>query len=409
MRNFFKDLLKPTNQSISRPGEITFFDGQGNTITIGDSSEITIPAFTQAADLITEQLLSLPIQVLNEQDEVVEGETPITVLENGVRDFMTGYDSKKFLYSHLVRYGDAFAVKQIGGRSRNILTQLIPATIEDYSEVKLTNVRVGNVTRQLPRYKLRRIDESKSRPERYSTKEIVHIKGRNFDGLLSFNPSKRAKELLKPLIAARELLEMSLITGSSLRDIVEINYDELKKLTASDQADLYALIGQAIKGDKAMPRGVGVLPSGAHLRRRDSTGLIDQTLLDLETKEIENIARLFNLSARYLGVSGNIRVELELQNQTEDLLNITLSPYIRSIEDALTRLLPEGQYVKLDLTEIAKGTMIQRAEIATTLTAGRLMTREEARKYLGLSETPVGEMIEMLPGQMPNDAAGGDA
>ena len=412
--NFFSKLLapdKPRNQ-VSAPGEVTFFDGQGNTIEIdlfGDDIGIDVPAFNQAADLITEQLLSLPIEVMGENDEVMEDHPLLQVLDKGLPSFgMTGYDVLKMLYSDLVRKGDAFAIVQRGGADRRELVSFIPALLAENTTTEFVNTQQGNVTRRAPRYSLQRIDEVKERAERYTPEELLHFKGRNFNGLLSFNPSKQAKKMLKPIRAARELIAASLEGGASVRDLIEINNEMLDGLSNTEIKELYTHISKALTVNKSLPKAVGVLPYGTMLRKRDSTGLLDQTLMELEIREIENIARLFNLSARYLGISRNIRVSQELQTQSEDLINITLAPYIRSIEETLDNFVGENEWVKLSTTEAAKGTTQQRAQTAIQLAQARLITRDEAREYVGWPEQPEGEFVELMPGQVANDGQTGE-
>ena len=376
---------------------IPFIDEKTGEVKNSDQkNNNTVPALNQAVGLIVNALLSFPIKI-EKPDGEEDTEHEFNPILQDPNPFLGRDETYRKLYTNLVYSGDAFAPIIRGGRPVKIIG-FMPADLMDAQWYHKTDRQ----NRRYPKYKLQRVDEpAPSTDTYYEAKELVRFHSMGFDGLKSWNPAIAVKTATDPIVAVRNLITNTVTKASGIRDIVQTDSELLKGLDEEQMKEFYRSINNALYGTKT----TGIFPAGATLMQRTGVGLIDSSMIALEEAEIVNIARIFNIAPRYLGITRNIRVSTELTEQSEDFLKITLSPHIRSIESGLRRLAAQAGYpelkIVLDTTEFARGSTATRAPLMTGLYQAGLVSQEEARSYIGFPEEMIGSPAPLLPGAMP--------
>jgi len=139
-----------------------------------------------------------------------------------------------------------------------------------------------------------------------------------------------------------------------------------------------------------------------------SAGAGDE-LINAREQIVNEVARIFRVPAHLINSKDGSNVYSNIESNGLAFIRHTLLPYIRRIEDGLTKLLPGKQLVKLDTEEYARGDMFSRVRTYQVAISSGLMTPNEARYrldlepyengdnfYLGLQGAPVDPAIPPL-------------
>lgn len=139
-----------------------------------------------------------------------------------------------------------------------------------------------------------------------------------------------------------------------------------------------------------------------------SAGAGDE-LIAAREQIVNEVARIFRVPAHLINSKDASNVYSNIESNGLAFIRHTLLPYIRRIEDGLTKLLPGKQLVKLDTEEYARGDMFSRVRTYQVAISSGLMTPNEARYrldlepyengdnfYLGLQGAPVDPAIPPL-------------
>ena len=381
-------------------GSVNFapdYSSEHKTYQVGGTSSAFVPAAWQAINTITKALVSLPITVVDKDSNPI-ADHPLT------KTFQSGgspLDSRiawEMVLRDFITHGNGFAILTFTGARADKLDEFEPAL---YHDSKWQPDAMG---KRYAEYSLRSIISNESEQAKpYETNDILHLKGDNFNGLISESPMEMAQSLMDTLNQTRAATDSALRTAITARNYIEITQEFFKDLTPDQVYGMYEKVLTVLaKTGKSLP----VLPAGAAIKSNYGPKIIDETLVSFHQFGVEEIARIFNIPARYLGATKNIRLRGELQETQEDFYRYCLQPRVNTIENSLTALLPIkdrrlGQRVKMETTAVTKGSFSSRVEIARQLYDSRLGSLEEAREYIGLPRDIDGERAALMPGQQP--------
>lgn len=141
------------------------------------------------------------------------------------------------------------------------------------------------------------------------------------------------------------------------------------------------------------------LTGGAGLER---IGITPEEAQFLETRrfQVEEIARLYGIPPHMVGaVERTTSWGTGIEQQSLGFLRFTLLPYIVRIEQALSLLLPRGQFVKLNQRTLLRGDARSEAEVATKLLTNGVVNFDYVAGLYELAPRPGGERY-MVPANM---------
>ena len=368
-------------------------------VTNGTVTSVDLPAVKQAVDVISNALANLPVRVVDRDGNEQKNTNLANILNKKPNDYMSPIQFRKFLYEQYVRTGNGFAVVNYNSISR------VPIS---FDPVFLERARWQTQPdgRNVAVYKLRKLNERTG--QEYTRDEIIHLTGDSYDGLLAKNPLQDVAPIAEGM---KQSMKMFLKSLSSVVNGVSYFEADMEKISDMGVADVSEYFEKAVAViEDSSKKGAAVLPLGIKHSGVVKSDAIDQTVLSYMQHSIEEIARIFNIGPRYLGVTRNVRISQELTQMGEDFLRVTLMPRVQHINYEYSRFLAKdnianGYEVKLDTTSVAKGTFRDLVETADKLYTSTLGTKDEGREYIGLQAVggEEGGFRTNIPGAAPEE------
>lgn len=180
--------------------------------------------------------------------------------------------------------------------------------------------------------------------------EMLHIKELMLPGQLR---GKSRIELVKEnlgLASALEQFAARFFSGSNSSGIIEYPGN----LTKEQAMDLAASFENEHKGLRKSHR-TGVLFGGAKFQRTTPDNNTSQ-FIESRKFAVEEIARVFRVPPSMLGViEPGASSYSSLEQNSINFVVHTLRPYIYKLEEAFTRLLPQGAFVKYNVDGLLRG------------------------------------------------------
>ena len=285
-------------------------------------------------------------------------------------------------------------------------TQLLMSLLLDGNHYAIvTRDRADNVLEMVPinpeKVQVRRNTDKSRRTyviegiEQSPSTEIQHIKGMMKAG---------ADTGMSPVEAARQSVGLGMAAvkyGAEFFD-GEGNMPGVIEIPGPVQGEVMQRMARQWQNRRSKSgRGQpGVLPNGASWK---PTGVTNEQAQFLETRKFQDgqiCAQMFLVDPSDLGipVEGSSLTYANLEARNIRRVQVTFLPWIVRIEAALTKLLPRGQFAKLNVNGLLRGDMTTRwatykiAEEVNTSAAARgdapVMTTEEMRDFEDLGPSP---------------------
>lgn len=150
----------------------------------------------------------------------------------------------------------------------------------------------------------------------------------------------------------------------------------------------------------------GVLSGGATANK---TGVDPDEAQMLQSREfaVEEVARLFKIPPAMLqSQKPGTAAYASREQDAIQFVTFTLLPYITSIEDHLSRLLPRGVRVKFNVDALTRASLIDRATAYSTLTQAGVMSDNEARALEDMPPKDGGDDIRVPLASIAAEDAG---
>ena len=167
--------------------------------------------------------------------------------------------------------------------------------------------------------------------------------------------------------------------------------------------DLTAEQAQVLKetwlGNHNRNRKPAVLTGG--LKWKAISASAGSELIEAREQIVNEIARVFRIPAHLLLSKDGSNVYSNIESNGLAFIRHTLLPWIRRIEDGLSTLLPNKQYVKLDTDEFARADQLSRVRAFQVAISSGVMTPNEARAKMDLEPYDGGDKFYLgLQGAM---------
>lgn len=329
--------------------------------------DLSLSSVFAAVEIISNSIAELPINVKTRQDnksDIVYDHNLYNVFNNNVQ---TKYMLMKMLIVDMLLYGNglAYIERDNNGKPVSII----------YCEHGTYNIYYDRLTRDLY-YTIQGINNGRIEPI-----NVIHFVKNSKDGVNGIGILNYAKNTI----------ELSKFTEKTSRDYFSGNCHLNGVLSTESKINTQQQREQIrdawIQANGNNGTGIAVLEYGMKYQPVSSNAKEAQ-MLESRLFNLQEVARFFSINPVLLGDLSHSSYSTIEASLLEFVLH-TLMPYIKLIEDELTRklILPSEKalYIDLDDNFILKSDKQSQANYLTTLKNAGIITINEARQQLGLN------------------------
>jgi HK97 family phage portal protein len=263
----------------------------------------------------------------------------------------------------MLQYGNAFIWKSYSGGTIDALYTLEAKAVQVYRDRATHQKRFSYGDRT------------------YTSRQILHIPGAFYDGLIGHSPAKYAANAIKMGVQLDEFASEAFNSGVSSRLAIDIS----EKFPNGATPDQVRGVATYIARNYAGPENAGkplILYDKMKADEISGTSNREQELLSAREYQERVISKVFNVPLSMLGDSEGAYGEFE-SRQIAFLL-YTLGPWIRRIEQYLSMLLTPSEsvsyYVEVDTNSLLKTNIEARTSAYRTMIQTGILSIDEVRK-----------------------------
>lgn len=369
-----------TGSMFSDAGLLRSLSSAGRTVTT--SNAIGISAYWAAIWLIADQGSSLPLRIFERRGNELEPATGGAVIPQWVSQpnpECSPTDVWSVVLAHMEGWGNAFLGKQISlGRV-----------------VALWPIHPDRVTVRRERgQKVFDVLEDDGGIYKYTSAEIVHIKGRSLDGFIGVSPIHVHRNTLGVALAlddfAGDTFRNRAIPPGILSVKGRITDPNTKDEMREEWHSRYGRGGATLDRDgEPRDRRIAILDEDARFEAL-SIPLVDAQFIEQRNYSVQDVARIVGVAPEDIGgESGGGMDYTNVQARRADLLQFRLWPRLKRIEGALlgdAALFPRAALLEphFDDTAFLRGDPREQYETLHIATGGKpILTQDEARGMVG--------------------------
>ena len=365
--------------------------GAGNAAgeTVNEQTALTCAAFKAAVAIIAETMASLPLDVFQRTGNGGRRLAPqywaFDLLHTEPNKKTSSFIWRETLQGHLGTYGNAYSV--IDRQSNGVITSLEQRS----PRPEETKPIIDDNDRLL--YELH--DKDGTNQEFIRPKDMLHIPGFGFDGIIGYNPVTLLREAIGGDLAAQRYVNELYANDGAPRGHYETTttlsepaYERMKKSfeNLSDHGNRH----------KSPILEEGMKWATAHLKPED--------VQMIETRKfgIEEIARFFRISPHLLqdlthGTFSNIT---ELGRQ---FIVFTMMPWLKRWQAEIDRkILGPGYFCEFNVNAFMQGDPKARSEYYKSMVFAGNMTRNEVRRLENYEDVgPDGDILFVPKNMIP--------
>lgn len=339
----------PTNNLYQYSGYPFFFGKSASGKFVNEFTALQTTAVYACVRILAESIASLPLHVYKYQNKGKERvpEHPLYfLLHDAPNDEMTSFVFRETLMAHLLLWGNAYAQIIRDGLGRVVgLYPLMP------NQMQVERDDGGKI---FYRYTLNGGEKSRDKKSFQvilQAKDVLHIHGMGFNGLIGFSPIAMARNAIGTTLAVEEFGSKFFENGARPSGILKhpglIKYPE--KLRESWQA---AYGGSSNTGKTA------VLEEGVTYESI-SIPPDDAQFLDSRKFQIAEIARIYRVPLHFLNELDRATFS-NIEQQSLEFVTYSLTPYVVRWEQALNKslLLPnerQNYFCKFNVDGLLRG------------------------------------------------------
>lgn len=352
-----------------------------NTFSSYSSSlAMRLSAVYRAVELISDSIAMLPINVMFEDGDGFKAkynEHPVTKLFNQQpNELMSKYQFIKLLLIDVMTNGNGFAyIKRNNSGDAVELIYLRPSTV---------TINYNELNRKLS-YRSSLIKGVTIEPC-----NMIHLIKYSSDGINGISVLHNAKNTLSICADTEKQAHNFFKSGCALNGILKVQ----GQLQDKQKEQIRSSWNQTYNGDGG---GLAVIQGNMDYQQV-SVNAADAQLLESRLFNISDIARFFGLSPVLLGDLSKSSYSTLEQSQLQ-FLSQCLQPYIVMLEQELTRKLFKPSELNLSINidekELIKTDKTALASYYVQMLQNGLMTANEIRKELGLSQIEGGDKTVM--------------
>jgi HK97 family phage portal protein len=328
-------------------------------VTVSPTTALSLVAVSRATSVLETAIMQIPVNVYRGNTALP---TPLWLETPDIENQISQAEWLGTTLIHMATYGNAYWHISRGPRGIVNLTNLHPADV---------SVSVDETGKIYYLYK------SKT----YTSANIKHIK-------LWHNPSSTSLLGEGPLQRHKSVLRSALDLHNYADNWFRTAAVPTGTLTTSEflSADVARQNKEAFVASQ-QERSIAVLSSGL---KYDSITLSPEQAQFLENQKFitRQIAMMFGVPTMYLGmgIEGQGMTYVNGNEDRSKLFEDGLQQYIVRIQQAITDLLPRGQYAEFNLTEFLRPNVKTRYESYAIGLTNNFLTVPEVREMEGMSE-----------------------
>lgn len=364
--------------------------GTRNNTTCG---ALNLSAVYRCTEIITNALAQLDIVV---KKKTARGKTTVVknhavnLLFEDKTNYLDKYTFIKMMIQSVIIKGNGFAYIQRDGSGT-------PTHLR-YLETQDVNI-IWHKERNELYYQIPILGKSKVLP-----KDILHFKLFSNDGIKGISILAHARRVIAIGGATDNQAEKFFSNGTALSGIISVP----QHMSGKQKQELLGSWNTIWSNGG---EGLAVVDGGASYQSI-SLSSKDSQMIESREFNVLDIARFFGVPASLLNVSG-FNGKNTLEDEQANLLVNTLMPYIRMVEaEFAKKLLNDNETnlkVILDTENYLRSNKASLSSYLTSLVQNGIMTVNEARKQLGLSEVENGDNLLIAYSDTAQNTIGNDS
>jgi len=365
-------------------------------INVNEKSAIGFTAVWSAVKILSEAVAGLPIQTFkqNGDSKELDRQNPIySLLHSEPNPWMTSFVFHQAMMTNVLLYGNAFAVIHKDASETPKWLEIIPP---------------DDVTISIKRQKWYKI---KGRDAKVPDRNMIHIPGLSYNGLLGKSPIMVCQESIGLGVAAEKFGATFFGNGANMTGVLEAPF----AMTPDQQKNLANSWDKKNKGlDKS--GGTAILEGGLKYTR---IGIPPEQAQFILTRkfQVTEIARIFNLPPHLIGDlerSTNNNIE----QQSIEFVQFSLMPWLRRFEQEYNRKLfkeieKSTSFVQFNVQGLLRGDAKARAEYYSKLWNLGTLSDNEIRAFENLNPIEGGDKhfvpLNMTPIENINNGKGNES
>lgn len=393
---------EPTN-STSGSSYSFFFGGSNSGKRVNERTSMQMTAVYSCVRILSEAIAGLPIHVYkyNEhggKEKAVE-HSLYQILHDEPNPEMTSFVFRETLMTHLLLWGNCYA--QIIRNGKGEVIALYPLMPDRMTVDRDEN---GNLY-----YKYNHsMDEAKTMPDSQvmlTQRDVLHIPGLGFDGLVGYSPIAMAKNAIGMAIACEEYGAKFFANGAAPSGVLE--HPGVLKDPSKVRESWTNTFGGSANSNK-----VAVLEEG--MKYTPISISPDQAQF-LETRkfQIDEIARIFRIPPHMIGDLEKSSFS-NIEQQSLEFVKYTLDPWVCRWEQGLKRaLLQESDkkdyFIKFNVDGLLRGDYESRMKGYATARQNGWMSANDIRELENLDRISAedgGDLYLVNGNMLPLNRAG---
>lgn len=382
----FKSRDKPKNATIG--SQYRFFLGSstsGKAVT--ERSAMQMSAVYSSVRILAEAVASLPLHLYKYKDKTkikAKDHSLYFLLHDEPNPEMTSFVFRETLMTHLLLWGNAYAQIIRNGKGEVIaLYPLMP------NKMSVDRIETGEI---IYKYAVSKEDPKmlKGRDVILKRKDVLHIPGLGFDGLVGYSPIAMAKNSIGMAMACEEYGAKFFSNGATPGGILE------HPGTVKDPKRVRESWNSAFGGSSNSNK-VAVLEEGM---KYSPISISPESAQFLETRkfQINEIARIFRVPPHMVGDLEKSSFS-NIEQQSLEFVKYTLDPWVIRWEQSLERLLlteneKKEHFIKFNVDGLLRGDYESRM-------SGYAVARQNG--WMSANDIRTLENLDMIP-----ESDGGD-
>ena len=347
-------------------------------VFVSPEASLSCAAVLSCVRVLSESISSMPFNVYRRipggGKEIAEDHPLQEILAYQPNDWMTSFEWRELMQSHMLLWGNAYSLIKPG--RRGAVDQLIPL---HPSRMKIVRLENGRLQYQ---YK----EDGSPTPTLYRQDQIFHLRWLSSDGVTGYVPTTLSQDAIG-LARATELYSSSFFgNGATTGTYIETDQPFKPEALARFRQQWDDAHSGPAKAFKTV-----VMPHGFH-KKNDPVNNQHSALVETRRFAVEECARVFRVPLHMLGELTNVR-HSTVEQAAIDFVTFAIYPHARRWQFACRRDLitdDRSYFVEFDTTSLLAGDFAARAQYMREAFNMGALSVDEVRGQMGYNPLPDG-------------------
>jgi len=320
-----------------------------------------------------------------------------SVLHDEPNPYMTAFTFRETLQGHLLTWGNAFAEIEWDMSGSQPVAQALYPLRPDQMQLELKNGEV-----------VYRYTVPSGETVTLSSKQVLHIPGFGFDGLIGYDPITLHREALGLSKACEEFGARFFKNGSSLRGVISLN-EVLRGEEGKKAHERMRESWDTIYSGLSNSHRVAILEGGASYK---DIGIPPNNAQFLETRNFQvlEVARMLNIPPHKLGHLSDATFS-NIEHQNIEFVVDTLQPWLKRWEQEIRRKLifDRAYFAEFLVDGLLRGDIKSRYEAYSIGREKGWLSANDVRELENMNPIDGGDIymvpLNMMPANMVTDVS----